>query len=486
MKKFYLFALLAMVFAAAGCTKSDPATEPVRTTNPEGAAMHFYGVALPEATRGAAQHDRLWHNGTTVKVKFLNGNTTMQDKVEEYAKEWEKYANITFKFVENEDAHVRVGFDWNANRWVTWSYIGTDCKVERNQAEATMSFADFDYKSEDEIRGDVLRAFGQALGLELESRNINFAPQWSSNVNRVKSYWELDIEDVTWDVIKQYVFDPLDSDNAISTDEYDALSIMRWPFPGNILLNGGPSAGTANIELSELDKVFIAELYPKGDEEKDYLAKMVIDVPHYDNLSIGLGLDRDNAVFIDWGNGNVSNQNHISSNGYYYNYNIYDSPGKYTITIYGDTEALVAISMSIPAGSYCKYESLDVSECTHLRDLSIRNNNLLSTLDVSNCPLLESLSFSGTLIETIDLSNNPLLVELWCNSNQLTSLDFSNNPMLNYVACENNPFMSDQAAVVALANSLPDRTGLTSGGVLNIGSGWNWISTICTAKNWRN
>ncbi len=142
--------------------------------------------------------------------------------------------------------------------------------------------------------------------------------------------------------------------------------------------------------------------------------------------------------------------------------------------------------MSIPAGSYCKYESLDVSECTHLRDLSIRNNNLLSTLDVSNCPLLESLSFSGTLIETIDLSNNPLLVELWCNSNQLTSLDFSNNPMLNYVACENNPFMSDQAAVVALANSLPDRTGLTSGGVLNIGSGWNWISTICTAKNWRN
>ena len=135
-----------MLFAASACTKDDTAVAEPETAAAEG--MRFWGVKYPEAVRGAAQHDRLWHNGTTIKVKFLNGDPALQAKVEKYAKEWETYANITFKFVESGDAHVRVGFDWNDNRFVTWSYTGTDCKYVLDQNEATLSFAYLDYLTE--------------------------------------------------------------------------------------------------------------------------------------------------------------------------------------------------------------------------------------------------------------------------------------------------------------------------------------------------
>jgi hypothetical protein len=455
MKKPLLLPLLAMLFAVAACSK-EPAGDIVAQpeTAPAGEVMHFYGVKLSPETRGAAQHDRLWHNGTTVKVKFLNGSATMQATVEQIAHEWEQYANITFKFVDEGDAHIRVGFDWNANRWITWSYIGTDCKFERNQAEATMSFADFDYKSDAVIRGDILRAFGQALGLELESRNINFVPQWASNPARVANYWALDIEDVTWDILKQYVFDPLDADNAISTDEYDELSIMRWPFPANILLNGGdPIATSGNTELSDLDKAFVAELYPMPVEE-DYLAKITFEG------ELSLGVAKENAVFIDWGNGVVEA---VPSGDYIYVRHLVDTRAapyrgeEISIILRGDAKALFAIR----APYYAK--TLDISGCTHLSQLLCEYGSLTS-LDLSNCPLLEYFS---------------------CFSNQLTSLDVSNNPLLNYIRIHVNPFIEDQAAVVAFANSLPDRTGMFTGILQSSVTHPEWIADICAAKNWR-
>ena len=234
--------------------------------NPDSTNMRFYGVVLPKVPgrQGAAQSDRLWNNGDTIKVKFLNGSATLHEKVISVAKEWELYANITFNFVNDGDAPVRVGFDWNENRYVTWSYIGTDCKLLEDQSEATLSFCILDafirLNEERFVRGDILRAFGQVLGLELESRNINFIPAWIPRPNRVQAYWEYEISDVMWEELKKYVFDPLDADLAICTESYDELSIMVWPFPKNILVNGGSNG--ENTELSDTDKEFIARLYP--------------------------------------------------------------------------------------------------------------------------------------------------------------------------------------------------------------------------------
>ena len=143
MKKL-LLAFVSLSLLLISCNKDETLSpEPPK----QGQNMRFYGVKFPEqpAKQGAAQHDRLWHNGTTIKVRFLNGSTTLQNTVKTIAKEWERYANITFQFIESGDAHIRVGFDWNGERFITWSCIGTDCKTVLDQNEATMSFANLEY-----------------------------------------------------------------------------------------------------------------------------------------------------------------------------------------------------------------------------------------------------------------------------------------------------------------------------------------------------
>ena len=71
MKKLF-FLLIAPVLFLTACMQQEFVVEP--EIAPFDGSMRFYGVKFPEqpATRGAAQHDRCWHNGTTIKVKFLN------------------------------------------------------------------------------------------------------------------------------------------------------------------------------------------------------------------------------------------------------------------------------------------------------------------------------------------------------------------------------------------------------------------------------
>jgi len=439
MKNFLSHLTLFTLLFVTACSKNEPIMEHVFAhLYPE---MRFYGIKYPEiSTRGAAQHDRCWHSGSTIKVKFLNGDTTMHQKVINYAKEWENYANITFKFVNiTEEAHVRVGFDWNDNRYVTWSYIGTDCKAEVDQNEATLSFACFDYITEDTIRGDVLRAFGQVLGLELESRNINFNPQWATAPNAVQSYWNLfNINDVVWSILKKYVFDPLDKDNALSTNAYDSLSIMKWPFPINVLLNG---AGTiANTILSEEDKRFIAMLYPK----EEAIVTMVVDGKWVQwGFSFRLGVNTDYSVTIDWGNGNVE----VANAGDYSYSHSYSTTGNKIIKIFGNRLAIYKIDCSL-----C-FMDLDVSKNIGLKYLYCRNNSL-SSLDVSNNPLLEELWCDSNQLASLDISNNQLLKKLLCYNNQLSYLDISNNHLLRELWCENNQLTSLDVSNTNLLTSL--------------------------------
>jgi hypothetical protein len=444
MKKFGILSICAAMLALTACNDNDATIERPILTIDEVAPMRFYGVATPEDTRGAAQHDRLWHNGTTIKVKFLNGSPEVQAIVEQYAQQWETYANIDFKFVApTEDAHIRVGFDWNNNRFITWSYIGTDCKTVTDQSEATMSFTYLEYLPEDEARGDVLRAFGQALGLELESRNVNFTPQWNPTPNAVSRYWGRDITDIEWAELKKYVFDPLDADNEVCS-EYDPASIMRWPFPSNILLKN--DLQSFNTELSDLDKAFIAQLYPRDEK---FLAKFVFGS---DYGGLNLNVTEANAVFISYNGGAYEDaHNHPYWNG--------TVEAGATITVRGNAKALTGIFTWGPI------TSLDISGCTYLKDLA-------------------DFKLSG--IESIDLSNCPLLEIFHCYHNQLTSLDLSQNPMIMAVYCDGNPIVKDKSALVALAKSLPNRRGQLDPGKFAVGELEHpeWIADILAEKNW--
>ncbi len=81
--------------------------------------------------------------------------------------------------------------------------------------------------------------------------------------------------------------------------------------------------------------------------------------------------------------------------------------------------------------------SIDVSQLTVLDYLRCANNQL-TTLDISQNTILTTLFCDGNQLTSIDTSENPLLWKLTCGFNLLTSLDFSQNPDLWSLNFEGN------------------------------------------------
>lgn len=498
MKKLRLMTLLGVLLCTS-CGKdkligSAPEHQPVEYSGFM-SPSHFYGVAPTEnGTKGTAQRDNLWYVGTTIKVKILNDPYSMSEKVQQWAKEWEQYANITFQFVEEGDAHVRVGFDWNENRWITWSYIGTDCKMNTDQNDATMSFAFWDYATQEEMRGDVLRAFGQALGLELEHRHLDFTPGWRSE-ERIKQYWEGELWDIPWEQIEKYVYTALDRANTIQTDDYDPESIMIWPFASSYATN---TQRSFNYELSQTDKAFIAEVYPEEQETEEAGLRMLTTVRIYDDphlYTVRLSTQKD--IDIDWGDGTRETfrapmenvlVSHVfpdddvydihfygvpsailsfnadtgnGSTGYLY---LYENKALHTLVyngrgiIEGTGYELNALS-HLPAlehfsstqslsgsGEWLSFEGNPLLRTVIVPagfpSMDFTHNPLLQTLicggtsgpiNLTACPLLQTLNVTDSRITTLDLSGNPSLTALNLTSNpQLTELDLSHQTQLSY------------------------------------------------------
>lgn len=274
MKKALMF-LSSLLLILASCSNDDLNME--NSSVGEGAKsdeIRWYGTKLIKdvQTRSVADGGKLWNSNVGIHIKFLNAPAVpgIIERVKEVALEWEEYAGIKFHFVEQDkNANVRIAFNWNGNDWLTWSYTGTDAKYERSQSQPTAVFGSLEYLGDREFRGDVLRLFGQILGLEYEQRHQEWSRKgyWRSEA-QLQSYWEAHFEgyDMDWDEIREYVFDPLTEGNAtqlMETRDIDEYSIMAWPHYSRLQT----TKVLTNYELSEGDKEFIAQLYPKGNEE---------------------------------------------------------------------------------------------------------------------------------------------------------------------------------------------------------------------------
>ena len=273
MKKIAMF-LSSLLLILAGCSNEElglddeKASVDIRLDK-----VRWYGAHLFEGveTRGVADGAKRWNQNVGIYIKFLNAPANPQTltKVKQIASEWENYAGIKFHFVESDKkADVRIAFNWNGNDWLTWSYTGNEAKYERNQNQPTAVFGGLDELDEETFKGDVLRLFGQILGLEYEQRHQEWSQKgyWKSE-SQLRNYWISQFEDtgfeMDWDEIREYVFDPLTEANAsllMETREIDEQSVMAWPYY-NIRQT---SKLLANCELSEGDKAFIATLYPKN------------------------------------------------------------------------------------------------------------------------------------------------------------------------------------------------------------------------------
>lgn len=270
MKKTLLF-LNCLLLLLAGCSQNELDQDYVSgSRNSQSSKIRWYGTKLSEGiqTRGVADGAKCWNQDAGVYIKFINSpaDQTIIEKVRQTAAEWEEYAGIKFHFVEQDKrADVRIAFDWNNNDWLTWSYTGSDAKFVADQSQPTAVFGGIEYLDETEFKGDVLRLFGQILGLEYEQRH----QEWSKNgywkdASQLQAYWEDQFEgySMDWSQIRQYVFEPLTEATAnqlLETKEIDELSVMAWPYYNR----KQTTKLLANYELSEGDKNFIARLYPQ-------------------------------------------------------------------------------------------------------------------------------------------------------------------------------------------------------------------------------
>jgi len=287
MKKAFLFALVAGFIGNIVSAQRFPGS---KCTTLTGEAM-FGERPDTVKSRGMADNYHTWEPGATLLVKFMpGGSKNIRDRVMLNAKEWEKYANVRFKFVPDNTgyAHIRIklGAGLGHN-----SAVGTEANF-RAQNEQTMNFdtlafADGEYylarvkkkglqppytldhlRTEmrqepnhwnlPELRRVVMHEFGHALGL-LHEQSYPAAVNWK----RTDSIYQYYYETQGWN--KQQVdFNVFEAGSRFYTNgtKYDSKSIMHYAINAWETTDGYSVKN--NFELSAGDKILIAALYPKA------------------------------------------------------------------------------------------------------------------------------------------------------------------------------------------------------------------------------
>ncbi len=204
----------------------------------------------------------LWKPGQTLRVCFLDGDSIVQQRVEEFARQWSECANIKFDFGDHEQAEIRISFK---GMGVSWSWIGTQALAIEDQNEPTMNFGWLYADSPDDVySGVVLHEFGHALGCIHEHQHPKHPIPW--NKDAVYDYYagppnHWSKQDVKYNVLDKY------SQGQTQYSEFDSHSIMLYPIP-NQHTHGDWSVEWENIVLSDTDKEFMrCVVYPfPGDE----------------------------------------------------------------------------------------------------------------------------------------------------------------------------------------------------------------------------
>jgi hypothetical protein len=199
-----------------------------------------------------------WPNGSTLRCRFLDGSKTQSKRVEAYAHVWEQFGHVKLQFVVSGDAEIRISFSADTG---SWSALGTDALIERffPKFQPTMNYGWLkDDTPDEEYSRVVLHKFGHALGAVHEHQSPKARLKWNkAEVYRVftgpPNFWSK--ADIDFNIFKRY------SILWTNSTEFDPGSIMLYGFPASMFLD---RKGTkSNKALSDRDKQFIAQMYPK-------------------------------------------------------------------------------------------------------------------------------------------------------------------------------------------------------------------------------
>ncbi|PJZ44123.1 M12 family metallopeptidase [Leptospira brenneri] len=202
------------------------------------------------ATRSVEVKGTRWKNGKIIRILFLGGTKAERQTVRQFAVEWTRYANLTFEFFDSvsqlrgQKSDIRIDFVQGdgAN-----SAIGNEAEYfEQNERTMNLEWVD---------KSTILHEFGHALGLDHEHQNPSNHTPW----NRKAIFAELSKQGWTIEMVDDFVIKPHDR-NLVNFSQYDPQSIMVYSYPASWTLDG--SSVDQNEELSEMDKINIAKMYP--------------------------------------------------------------------------------------------------------------------------------------------------------------------------------------------------------------------------------
>ena len=225
---------------------------------PSGSAAALPKIGVGRSTLltfGAVLTGKKWKNGRELRVRHLNGDPNIHARVEQCARQWQPFANITFAFVEDPQAEIRI---WYSDDNQSWSWIGTDALTVPLESE-TMHYGWLTpATSDDEARRVIVHEFGHALGLIHEHQSPEADIHWDKPV--VYRYY---MERLGWPMAQ------VDSDlftrctrDETQFDAYDPKSIMHYPIPPEFTTDHVEVGW--NRELSPTDKRFIGRVYPRA------------------------------------------------------------------------------------------------------------------------------------------------------------------------------------------------------------------------------
>jgi len=220
----------------------------------------FEPTSLPEGidpTRATSDElafawRKQWQAGQEIRIRFLDGDQQLHDRVEGHARKWLDHANLVFTFGNIPDAEIRITFFGDS--YV--SMVGTDAMLLADD-EPTMRLGGFTADMDGEtMKATALHEFGHAIGCVHEQASPAANIPWDEQkVYEYYRQWQ------DWDDDKIYrnvLFRYAVAD--VRFTDHDPGSIMQYPVPPELTRDGFEIGW--NNDLSELDKAFIGRMYP--------------------------------------------------------------------------------------------------------------------------------------------------------------------------------------------------------------------------------
>lgn len=336
-------------------------------------------------TKTVGVKGKYWNPGDTIRIKFLNVEPALQQKIKNYAALWLSYGNLYFVYVNpDEYADVKIGTSTDG-RGISWSTLGTDCKLVP-QDQPSLNFYWFS-PVDSEVKTNVLRGIGHVLGLDFEHKHpasdIVF-----KNVDLIIGEYDLSEQEAQ-------EFKRIYLSSEVDVTPYGKNSVMMISISRKLVVDPSTVIGSDNQELSVNDKELITKIYPKAvitfKLKGDY-AYIAVGSTYWEP-----GTEPDHIRQVDWGDGTKAELRWDD----YYGHR-YSKDSVWTVRLYGNS---TTYKLFVSTQGVCE-------------------------LDVSESKSLETLYCDDGLLQSIDLSRNPNLRLLSLMNNRLTALDLSQNPQL--------------------------------------------------------